>query len=85
MLKFAVGATFSQDYADGRHPIGFFSKALNDATVGSETLPMFGVFGLGGVWRLREWIWRLALRESKLVLHLGFQMVFRSCNLNKQL
>jgi len=26
--KFAVGATLNQDYSDGRHPIGFFSKAL---------------------------------------------------------
>jgi hypothetical protein len=26
--KFAVGATLSQDYPDGRHPIGFFSKSL---------------------------------------------------------
>ena len=25
--KFAVGTTLSQDYADGRCPIGFFSKA----------------------------------------------------------
>jgi len=29
--KFAVGATLNQDYSDGRHPIGFFSKALNPA------------------------------------------------------
>ena len=26
--KFAVGATISQDYADGRHPIGYMSKSL---------------------------------------------------------
>ena len=26
--KFAIGATISQDYSDGRHPIGFFSKSL---------------------------------------------------------
>ena len=54
-------------------------------TVGLETLPMFGVFGLRGVWHLRELVKRLALREPKLVLHLGFQMGFRSCDLNEQL
>jgi len=31
MSKFAVGATLNQDYSDSRHPIGFFSKALNPA------------------------------------------------------
>ena len=34
--KFAVGATLSQDYSDGRHPIGFFSKALNPAETNYE-------------------------------------------------
>jgi len=29
--KFAVGTTLNQDYSDSRHPIGFFSKALNPA------------------------------------------------------
>jgi len=29
--KFAVGATLNQDYSDGRHPIRFYSKALNPA------------------------------------------------------
>ena len=29
--KFAVGATLSQDYSDGRHPVGFFSKSLTPA------------------------------------------------------
>jgi len=27
--KFAVGTTLNQDYSNGRHPIGFFSKVLN--------------------------------------------------------
>jgi len=31
MSKFAVGATLNQDYSNSRHPIRFFSKALNPA------------------------------------------------------
>jgi hypothetical protein len=31
--KFAVRATLSQDYSDGRHPIGFFSKSLGLAEI----------------------------------------------------
>jgi len=26
--QFAVGATISQDFSDGRHPIAYFSKSL---------------------------------------------------------
>jgi hypothetical protein len=29
--NFAVGTILSQDYSDGRHPIGFFSKSLSPA------------------------------------------------------
>jgi hypothetical protein len=31
--KFAVSATLSQDYSDGRHPIRFFSKSLSPAKI----------------------------------------------------
>ena len=29
--KFAVGATISQDFPDGHHPIAYFSKSLSPA------------------------------------------------------
>jgi len=31
--QFAIGATISQDYKDGRHPIAYFSKSLGKAKV----------------------------------------------------
>ena len=54
-------------------------------TVGSETVAMFGGFGLGGVWRLGAWELRLALGVLNKVLYLGFKMVFISCQLNQWL
>ena len=54
-------------------------------TVGSETVAMFGGFGLGGVWRLGAWESHLALGGPYKVFHLGFQMVFRSYDLNQWL
>ena len=65
-------------------PFDVFLMQLSD-TVGSETVAMFGGFGLGGVWRLGVWESRLALGGPYKVFHLGFQMVFRSYDLNQWL
>ena len=53
--------------------------------MGSETVAMFGGFELGGVWRLGALESRLALGGPYKVFHLGFQMVFRSYDLNQWL
>ena len=31
--QFAIGATISQDYKDGRHPVAYFSEALRESEV----------------------------------------------------
>jgi len=54
-------------------------------TVGSETVAMFGGFELGRVWHLGARESRLALGGPYKVFHLGFQMVFRSYDLNQWL
>jgi len=56
-----------------------------DHTVGSETVAMFGGFELGRVWHLGARESRLALGGPYKVFHLGFQMVFRSYDLNQWL
>src|SRR5229473_798382 len=54
-------------------------------TAGSESVAMFGSFGLFAVWCFTVWKSHLALQRESKVLLLGFLMEFSSYNLNQLL
>ena len=56
--------------------------AMHNGTVGSESIAMFGGFGLVAVWCFTVWKSHLALQRESKVLLLGFLMGFSSYNLN---
>ena len=56
-----------------------------EGTVGSESIAMFGSFGLSAVWCFTVWKSHLALQRESKVLLLGFIMEFSSYDLNQWL
>ncbi len=62
-----------------------FCTTWNVYTVGSESIAMFGSFGLFVVWCFTVWKSHLALQRESKVLLLGFLMEFSSYNLNQWL
>src|SRR5260370_28369241 len=69
-------------------PTHFFpacASCFSYTTVGSESIAIFGSFGLFAVWCFTVWKSHLALQRENKVLLLGFLMEFSSYNLNQWL
>ena len=64
--KFRVDATLSQDYTDGRDPIGFFSKVLNDAECNYD---IYNQELLAIIYMIKQFWYLLLEARHKFLIH----------------